>query len=242
MYETDKTINIWWSGGFSKLGKNFGDFLAGYLAEKISGKKPVFTGLNGDTYIITGSVLNMNGFTKRNIVWGAGIMFQNRPVAPVSKYCAVRGPITRKRLLELNYKVPEIYGDPAIVLPKYYRPRIDKDILAELNEGLICTSGCLKGEICGFLIRAETEKAAQAAEEYLKIFGPERYFIELQQHEGTDTPLVNEQLIDIAKKAGIGLGKPYALTNFVEERTENCYLLFSLPKCRVRADIIEFVQ
>ncbi len=87
----------------------------------------------------------------------------------------------------------------------YYRPRIDKEILAELNEGLICTSGCLKGEICTFLMRAETEKAARIAEEYLKIFGPERYFIELQQHEGTDTPQVNEMLIDIAKKVGIGL-------------------------------------
>ncbi len=66
----------------------------------------------------------------------------------------------------------------------YYRPRIDKEILAELNEGLICTSACLKGEIAAELAGGNEEAARRAAESYLKIFGPDRFFIEIQKHAG----------------------------------------------------------
>jgi len=86
----------------------------------------------------------------------------------------------------------------------YYRPRIDKEILAELNDGLICTSACLKGEIPAELIRGNEKAAYLAAESFLKIFGPDRFFIEIQQHEG-DNPNIDEGLIEIAKKMGIGL-------------------------------------
>ncbi|MFB0556187.1 MAG: DNA polymerase III subunit alpha [Phycisphaerae bacterium] len=86
----------------------------------------------------------------------------------------------------------------------YYRPRIDKEILAELNEGLICTSACPKGEIATELIRGNEKAAYLAGESFLKIFGPERFFIEIQKHEG-DNPNIYEGLIEIAKKMGIGL-------------------------------------
>ncbi len=86
----------------------------------------------------------------------------------------------------------------------YYRPRIDKQILAECSEGLICTSACIKGEVTSAVARGDLETARIAAESYLKIFGPERYFIEIQRHEGDD-PSVCEALADLAKKFGIGL-------------------------------------
>ncbi len=84
----------------------------------------------------------------------------------------------------------------------YYRPRIDKEILAELNEGLICTSACLKGEIPAEIANGNEKAAVAAAESYLKIFGPDRFFIEIQKHEGDD-PNVRQGLIDLAKKMGI---------------------------------------
>jgi DNA polymerase-3 subunit alpha len=56
----------------------------------------------------------------------------------------------------------------------YYRPRIDKQILAECSEGLICTSACLKGEVSMSLVRGDEKGALTAAESYLKIFGPDR--------------------------------------------------------------------
>jgi len=86
----------------------------------------------------------------------------------------------------------------------YYRPRIDKEILAELNEGLICTTACLKGEVTAKVANGDEKAARLAAESYLKIFGPDRFFIEIQNHEG-DNPNIDEGLIEIAKKMGLGL-------------------------------------
>ncbi|MBW8000553.1 MAG: DNA polymerase III subunit alpha [Planctomycetes bacterium] len=86
----------------------------------------------------------------------------------------------------------------------YYRPRIDKEILAEFNEGLICTSACIKGELTALIARGDHDGAVATAESYLKIFGPERYFIELQKHENDD-PQVCKDLIDLANEMGIGL-------------------------------------
>ncbi len=86
----------------------------------------------------------------------------------------------------------------------YYRPRIDKEILAELNEGLIATSACIKGEI-PMLLAAGDQKAAQtAAESLLKIFGADRFFIEIQKHQGDD-PNLYQALKDFAAKMGLGL-------------------------------------
>ncbi|MHC4603953.1 MAG: DNA polymerase III subunit alpha [Planctomycetota bacterium] len=86
----------------------------------------------------------------------------------------------------------------------YYRPRIDKELLAELNEGLIATSACLKGEIAVRLSNGDEKAALLAAESYLKIFGPDRFFIEVQNHEDDD-PNVRQALIDLAEKMGLGL-------------------------------------
>ncbi len=116
----------------------------------------------------------------------------------------------------------------------YYRPRIDKEILAEHNEGLICTSACLKGEVPMSLLRGDEKGARAAAESYLKIFGPERYFIEIQHHE-PDEPGVREGLIDLANKMGLGM----VATNdvhFLEEEdyeAHNCLCAISTGK---RAD------
>jgi DNA polymerase-3 subunit alpha len=86
----------------------------------------------------------------------------------------------------------------------YYRPRIDKEILAELNEGLIATSACLKGEIPTQLANGDEKAAAAAAESYLKIFGPDRFFVEIQIHED-DEYEVRCALIELANKMGMGL-------------------------------------
>ncbi|PKL46454.1 MAG: DNA polymerase III subunit alpha [Planctomycetes bacterium HGW-Planctomycetes-1] len=87
----------------------------------------------------------------------------------------------------------------------YYRPRIDKEILAELNEGLICSTACMKGEVNVMLAKGDFEAAKKAVEDYLKIFGDKRFFIELQQHEPTDAPHVRGAIIDLAKKMSLPL-------------------------------------
>ncbi|MFA5292482.1 MAG: DNA polymerase III subunit alpha [Phycisphaerae bacterium] len=87
----------------------------------------------------------------------------------------------------------------------YYRPRIDKEILAELNEGLICATACLKGEVNVMLARQDMEAAKKAVEDYLKIFGDKRFFLEVQQHEPTDVPHVRGAIIDLARKMSLPL-------------------------------------
>jgi DNA polymerase III subunit alpha len=87
----------------------------------------------------------------------------------------------------------------------YYRPRIDKEILAQLKEGLICTSACISGEIARALANGNKEHAYKAAQEYLDIFGKDHFFIEIQEHENSDAPQVRNELITLADELGIEL-------------------------------------
>src|SRR3984885_6288963 len=86
----------------------------------------------------------------------------------------------------------------------YYKPRIDKEVLKEFNKGLIATSACLGGEIPSTFLKRDTKSARKIAETYLEIFGPDRFFIEVQKHVA-EQDQVNPELADLAKKTGVGL-------------------------------------
>ncbi len=85
----------------------------------------------------------------------------------------------------------------------YYKPRIDKEVLAEFSEGLICTSTCLGGEIPQRLVHTDYAAAKEVAEEYLRIFGPDRFFIELQNHGIEEQLQINPELVDLANRLGV---------------------------------------
>ncbi len=87
----------------------------------------------------------------------------------------------------------------------YYKPRIDKDLLREYNEGLIALSGCLKGEIAFLLDREEEREAERAAIEYSKIFDHDRYFLEIQENGVENQGAVNEKLCVLANKLSLPL-------------------------------------
>jgi DNA polymerase III subunit alpha len=87
----------------------------------------------------------------------------------------------------------------------YYKPRIDKEILSELREGLICTSACLGGELPSALLKRDAKTAKKIAETYLEIFGPDRFFIEVQKQGLKEQDQVNPELAELAKKLGVGL-------------------------------------
>ena len=84
----------------------------------------------------------------------------------------------------------------------YYKPRIDKEILTELNEGMIALSGCLSGEIARWLRAGRIDKAREAAESYAHIF-PDRFYLELQDNR-LHAPL-NDALREIGRTAGLPL-------------------------------------
>ncbi|MCP4249755.1 MAG: DNA polymerase III subunit alpha, partial [bacterium] len=85
----------------------------------------------------------------------------------------------------------------------YYRPRIDKEVLAELSEGLLCTSTCLGGEIPQALMNRDRAAAEEIAKTYLKIFGPDRFFVELQDHGLEEQKTINPELAEMADRLGV---------------------------------------
>src|SRR5271163_1727569 len=84
----------------------------------------------------------------------------------------------------------------------YYKPRVDKDILGELSNGLIVLSGCLSGEIARWLRQDRMDKARETAEAYAKMF-PGRYYLELQDNK-LHSPY-NDALREIGKQVGLPL-------------------------------------
>lgn len=87
----------------------------------------------------------------------------------------------------------------------YSKPRIDHEVLARHSAGLICTSACLSGELCSYILAGDTEKALHTAAMYRDIFGPERYFIEVQDQGLPDQVTCNTELIRIARELGLRL-------------------------------------
>ncbi|GAA4942994.1 polysaccharide pyruvyl transferase family protein [Algibacter agarivorans] len=111
--------------------ENYGDVLGRYLVEKISNKKVLFSHPKKFSildfwqpiYVTAGSILAH--INKKCVVWGSGVIQDNQIVKP-AKFLAVRGPETRRVLMSQGYDVPEIYGDPALLLSDYYNPKLDK--------------------------------------------------------------------------------------------------------------------
>src|SRR5436190_12121622 len=87
----------------------------------------------------------------------------------------------------------------------YRKPRIDKEILREYSKGLIATSACLGGEIPGALMKRDAKTAREIAETYAQIFEPDHFFIEIQKQGIKEQDDVNPELVEIAKKLGVGV-------------------------------------
>ncbi|HKQ49004.1 MAG TPA: DNA polymerase III subunit alpha [Phycisphaerae bacterium] len=87
----------------------------------------------------------------------------------------------------------------------YSKPRIDRETLTAHHEGLICTSTCLGAEIPTALMKQDRAAAEKIADWYLALFGPERFYIELQDHGIPEQRAINPELIDIARRRGLGL-------------------------------------
>src|SRR3954463_9795626 len=81
----------------------------------------------------------------------------------------------------------------------YYKPRIDKELLAQHAKGLIGLSSCLKGEVAEGLSHSQERKAVAAAAAYRDILGPENFFLEMQWHGIEEQRLVNSGIPAIAR-------------------------------------------
>jgi DNA polymerase III subunit alpha len=87
----------------------------------------------------------------------------------------------------------------------YYKPRIDKDLLAQHARGLIGLSSCLKGEVATGIRTEQPQKALQAAAAYRDILGPDNFFLEMQYQGIDEQRLVNVGVQPIAKDLALNL-------------------------------------
>ena len=87
----------------------------------------------------------------------------------------------------------------------YYKPRIDKELLAQHSEGLICLSGCLASEIPRLIMAEEFDRARDQIDWFKQTFGVENYYLELHNHGIADQAKVNRQLIPWAADMGLKL-------------------------------------
>jgi len=91
----------------------------------------------------------------------------------------------------------------------YYKPRVDKNLLEEYSDGLICLSACLQGEIPQLILDGNYDLAKKAASDYQAIFGRENFYLELQDHNLSDEKKVSQSLIRLSSEENI----PAVVTN-----------------------------
>jgi DNA polymerase III subunit alpha len=87
----------------------------------------------------------------------------------------------------------------------YYKPRIDKEILAAHSEGLIVMSGCLASEIPDWIMKDQLDKARNAVDFFKHTLGPDNFFLELQNHGIPEQAKVNSHLIKWSKEFNLKL-------------------------------------
>ncbi len=133
---------------------NFGDSLSPYLISKITGCEVKHASLKGkDNLVGIGSLIRSSTLFSQSHIWGSGSLtsdpFRKIPFYSIHKHLqnwykqsfkrsfiyALRGPLTEKVCLNAGFKVPGIYGDPAILLPRFYEPKTARQ--EKLKIGLI---------------------------------------------------------------------------------------------------------
>jgi pyruvyltransferase len=107
-------------------GRNWGDALSPVLVTLLSGKPVVHRdALHHNRFLVIGSILG--GANSRSEVWGSGFIRADERVIEAPRIVhAVRGPLTRDILIRQGIECPEVYGDPALLLPRFFQPGFEK--------------------------------------------------------------------------------------------------------------------
>jgi DNA polymerase-3 subunit alpha len=136
-----------------------------------------------------------------------------KPIIGVEAYMAARGMTDRDPKLdrssfhllllaenETGYRNLLKISSAAQLEGFYYYPRIDRDFLAAHSEGIICTSGCMSAEIPRALLNDNPEEAVRRMNWYYDVFGPDRFFVELQQHNIKEITDLNRKLVEMGAR------------------------------------------
>jgi DNA polymerase-3 subunit alpha len=118
----------------------------------------------------------------------------------------------------------------------YHRPRMDKELLADHAEGVICLSGCLSSELSTMLLAGQDRRAEEAAGRYRDIFGPDRFFMELQDHGIPDQRRVLPKQVALARSLGIPLVATNDLHYTVKEDAKPHDVLLCIQQQKLQSD------
>ncbi|HWN83722.1 MAG TPA: DNA polymerase III subunit alpha [Vicinamibacterales bacterium] len=153
-------------------------------------------------------------------------------VAPGSRFDK-SGPQTETNHLVLLAETDEGYAN-LIKLSSagytegfYYRPRIDKELLAKHSKGLIGLSSCLKGEVASALRVEQARPALEAAARLRDILGPDNFFLEMQYQGIEEQKIVNRGLVPLARE----LNLPLVATNDVHYLRQGDYQPHDILLC-----------
>lgn len=114
----------WWKSATP----NFGDHITPYMVKKFCSvilekpENPLTSKKN--VLLSTGSIMRL--CRDNTIIWGSGIRDRKQNIKPGKIIRSVRGPLTRKRLIEIGCECPPIFGDPALLLPRLYYPNVEQ--------------------------------------------------------------------------------------------------------------------
>ncbi|MBM3907347.1 MAG: DNA polymerase III subunit alpha [Gemmatimonadetes bacterium] len=123
----------------------------------------------------------------------------------------------------------------------YGKPRVDREILAKYNEGIIVSSACMAGELATHLLHDRHDDARRTAEWYADVF-KDRYYLEVQAHNSGDQHLLNERVLALAAE----LSLPVVATNdshFLRAEDHDAHdilLCIGLKKDRTDADRMRY--
>lgn len=87
----------------------------------------------------------------------------------------------------------------------YFKPRIDYKALEQYSEGLIVTTACLGGHIPSLLMNNKEEEASTVTDWFLRVFGPDRFYLEVQPEDQKEQVILNNKLYEWSKKKNVKL-------------------------------------
>ena len=132
IYETCHTDYSLLTASVNPVSNNWGDDVSIKLCELINSHKKfiirryTWNIYGREDYLVIGSIITWMT-TPKSIIWGSGIVYPHKELSAIpKKVLAVRGPLTRQYLIERGVSCPEIYGDPALLFPRYYKPKGNK--------------------------------------------------------------------------------------------------------------------
>ncbi|OLD06811.1 MAG: DNA polymerase III subunit alpha, partial [Firmicutes bacterium 13_1_40CM_3_65_11] len=148
------------------------------------------------------------GITDHGVMYGAIHFYKAckdagiKPIVGCEVYIAPRSRLLREGRVDRDPSHLTLVGQ---MEGMYYKPRIDKEILAEHSAGLIALSGCLQGEVAGRIAEGDLDGAKESVGAYREIFTKDRFLLEVQRHGIEKQDRVNEALVGIGREFGLRL-------------------------------------